>query len=167
MVKCLCKCCHKEFEGTFKVKFMPIDLLDKSLTYSERQALLKQLIKEANNPNITEMIKFKDFKEGWDFVNKTNSEGLVIRNEKEWYKVKKLQEAKIEIKEHEPSKEKGTFILIDGNRVSGTSRDFVVQFIEIKAEGKTPIAEIEFAFLTDEGHYFQPRCRRIFSKEDE
>ena len=90
-----------------------------------------------------------------------------MRNEREWLKVKILKEAKVEIREHEPSKEKGTFILADNNRVSGTSKDFVRQFHEIKAQGKIPMIEIEYCFLTDEGKYFQPRCRRIYAKGEE
>ena len=32
--------------------------------------------------------------------------------------------------------------------------------------GKKAIAEIEFAFKTKEGHYFQPRLRRILEIEE-
>lgn len=165
MVKCICKCCHKEFEGTFKVKFMPIDLEDSKLNYSQRQALLKQLVSEISNEAITPLVKFKDFQEGWNYVKETKGEGLVIRNENNWFKVKILQEAKVEIREHEPSKDKGTFILIDNNRVSGTSKEFVRQFKEIKGQGRTPIAEIEYPFKTEEGKFFQPRLRRITTQE--
>jgi hypothetical protein len=154
-------------ENWKKAKFMPIDLADKSLNYAQRQALLKQLVTEISNEAITPLVKFKDFKEGWNFVKETNGEGLVIRDERNWFKVKALREAKVEIKNHEPSKEKGTFILIDGNRISGTSKDFVRQFWEIKAKAKIPIAELEFPFLTKDGHYFQPRLRKIYAKGEE
>jgi ATP-dependent DNA ligase len=143
---------------------MIIDLEDKSLSYSQRQALLGQLVKEISSEFITPLVKFKDFESGWNYVKETKGEGLVVRNEQNWFKVKILQEAKVEIKAHEESKEKGTFILIDNNRVSGTSKEFVRQFKEIKAQGKIPIAEIEYPFKTESGSYFQPRLRRIYTK---
>jgi hypothetical protein len=154
-------------ENWKKAKLMPIDLENTNLNYTQRQALLKQLVTEVSSPFITPLVKFNDFKSGWDYVKENNSEGLVLRNEREWFKVKILKEIKIEIKEHEPSKEKGTFILIDGNRVSGTSKDFVQKFKDVKASGKIPFAEIEFAFKTENGSYFQPRLRRIFIKGEE
>lgn len=153
-------------ENWDKAKFMPIDLVDSNLSFNERQALLSQLVSEIKDESITPMVKFKDFKSGWDFVEKNNEEGLVIRSSNEWFKVKKLRESKVEIKEHEPSKEKGTFILIDNNRVSGTSKDFVNQFNLIKSQGKTPIAEIEYPFITESGSYFQPRLRRVYAREE-
>ena len=152
-------------ENWDKAKFMPIDLEKQELPYEQRQALLQQMVKEIASEQITPLVKFKDFKEGWNYVKQTDGEGLVIRNSHEWYKVKILKEAKVEIAEHEPSKEKGTFILSDGNRVSGTSKDFVKQFHELKAQGKKPIMELEFPFKTESGSYFQPRLRRITTQE--
>ena len=154
-------------ENWKKAKFMPIDIEDKNLSYAKRQVLLSLFLKKMNSEFITPLIKFSNFDEGWDYVKENNSEGLVLRNENKWFKVKILKEAKVEIREHEPSKEKGTFILVDNNRVSGTSKGFVRQFHEIKAQGKIPIMELEYAFLTDEGKYFQPRCRRIYAKGEE
>jgi hypothetical protein len=150
-------------ENWSKAKFMPIDF-ESNLSYSQKQALLKQLVTEVKSEFITPLMKFETFEEGWDYVKKNESEGLVIRNSCEWFKVKALKEVKIEISSHEPSKEKGTFVLINGNRVSGTSREFVQKFKDIKASGKIPIAEIEYPFLTAEGSYFQPRLRRVFIK---
>jgi len=141
--------------------FMPIDLEDKKLNYSERQVLLNQLVKEISNPFITPLVKFKDFKSGWDYVKKTNGEGLVIRNEREWIKVKALQNTKIEIVSHETGKDKGCFILSNGNRVSGTSKELVRQFNEIKKRGNKAIAEISYPFITPTGHYFQPRLTNL------
>jgi len=165
MVKCLCKCCHKEFEGTFKVKFMPIDLINDK-KYSERIVLLKQLVKEANNPNIIPLNEFEDFKSGWDYIKANDKEGLVIRNDKDFFKVKILKEIKVEIKSHIAGSDKGTFVLVNGNKVSGTSKDLVVQFYELKSEGKIPFMELEYAFMTKDNHYFQPRCRQIGTWED-
>jgi len=153
-------------ENWNKAKFMPIDLEDTQLSYSERQAVLKKLVEEISSESITELQKFKDFDEGWNYVKENDSEGLVIRNNSNWFKVKALKEVKIEIAEHEPSKEKGTFILKDGNRVSGTSKEFVRKFHELKAQNKIPIAEIEYPFLTKNGSYFQPRLRRIETIEN-
>jgi len=153
-------------ENWNKAKFMPIDL-DIKLDYSQRQILLAELVKKINSPFITPLIKFSTFNEGWNYVKETNGEGLVIRDKRNWFKIKILKEAKVEIKEHEPSKEKGTFILINNNRISGTSKDFVELFYEIKRNGKIPIAEIEYPFITENGNYFQPRLRRVFIKGDE
>ncbi|HUS51562.1 MAG TPA: hypothetical protein VMZ91_15455 [Candidatus Paceibacterota bacterium] len=153
-------------ENWNKAKFMPIDLEDTQLSYSERQVMLKKLVEEISNESITQLQKFKDYEEGWNYVKENDSEGLVIRNNSNWFKVKALKEVKIEIAEHEPSKEKGTFVLINGNRVSGTSKDFVRKFHELKAKGKIPIAEIEYPFLTEAGSYFQPRLRRIETMEN-
>lgn len=148
-------------ENWKKTKFMPIDLIDNSVGYSQRQLILSREIKKLNNPFITSMIRFKEFDEGWKYVLDNNSEGLVIRDESNWYKIKILQEIKIEIKEHEIGKNKGTFILVNGNKVSGTSESFVNTFHKIKAENKKPIAEIEYCFLTKDNKYFQPRLRQI------
>ena len=151
-------------ENWNRAKFMPIDLDKDNLNYDQRQILLNQLVKEVSSPYITPLVKFKDFSQGWEFVKESNGEGLVIRNGREWFKVKILKEVKIEIKDHIPSTEKGTFVLIDNNKVSGTSKEFVRQFHDIKAQGKTPIMELEYCFLTDENKYFQPRLRKIYAK---
>lgn len=175
MVKCLCKCCHKEFEGNVecnvftisrssnfsKAFFMPIDLFKSPLNYAIRQEILIEKIREANSKFVTQQVRFKDITTAWEFVKENKQEGLVIRNNYEWYKVKLLQEAKVKIKEWEQGKDKGTFILVDDNRISGTSMDFVRQFLKARQEDKEAIAEIEFPFITNEGHYFQPRLRQI------
>ena len=107
------------------------------------------------------MIKFPDFKSGWDYCLNNKSEGLVIRNESSWLKCKLLNEEKIEIVAHEVGKDKGTFILDNGSRVSGTSIQYVEQYVGIKERGNKAIAEIEYPFLTSEGKMFQPRLRQI------
>lgn len=154
-------------ENWENAKLMIIDLDPRYGSYHERQAKLSQLVKNLKNEFVTPLVRFSDFKTGWDYVLKTKGEGLVIRNEHKWFKVKILHEVKIEIKEHVPSKEKGTFILIDNNHVSGTSIGFVQKFHEIKLQGLTPMAEIEFPFITETGSYFQPRLRRVFVKGEE
>lgn len=151
-------------ENWNKAKFMIIDINERG-TLKERQKIISEMIAKINSPSITEMVRFDNFTDGWDYVKKNNQEGLVLRNDCEWYKVKILQEAKVPIKEHETGRDKGTFILEDGNRISGTSASFVIQFLDIQKRGNTPIAEIEFPFKTKEGHYFQPRLRRIFTED--
>jgi len=148
--------------------FMPIDLIDSEnnpkifkMNYEERQNLLTKLIQELNNPFITKLIRFNNVNEGWDYVLKNNSEGLVLRNNYEWFKIKILKEAKIEIKNHEQGSNKGTFILDNDNRISGTSTQFVIQYLDIKERGKKAIAEIEYAFITKGNKFFQPRLRLI------
>ena len=146
-------------------KFMPIDM-EHSEIYSVRQLALIEKIRETNSDFITQKIIFTDINLAWDLVVKEKLEGLVIKDKRELFKCKLLQEAKIEIIGHEPSKEKGTFLLVNNNRISGTSRDFVQKFKDIKAQGKIPIAEIEYCFITKDNHYFQPRLRRIETKEN-
>ena len=153
-----------------KAKFMPIDLIDSKnnpkiydYNYSERQLLMFELVKKLSNACITPLKRFDSFDEGWKYVLDNNSEGLIMRNEDNWFKIKLLKEAKVKIKEHEVGKDKGTFILDDenNNRVSGTSTQFVLQYLKIKKEGKEAIAEIEYPFITKNGNYFQPRLRQI------
>jgi ATP-dependent DNA ligase len=163
----MCKLCHKEFEGTYKVKFMPIDIKDSPLSYSQRQVLLKQLVTEISNEAVTPLVKFKDFESGWNYVKETKGEGLVVRNEREWFKVKALQNTKIEIVRHEEGSEKGCFILSNGNKVSGTSKELVKQFKEIKERGNKAIAEISYPFITETGHFFQPRLTNLCEVENE
>ena len=149
-----------------KCKFMPFDLSDyKNYSFSQRAVLLSSLVTAVDNPFIIPMIRFDNFKEGWDFVVANNSEGLVLRNENNWLKCKLLKEEKIEIVAHEVGKVKGTFILKDGNRVSGTSEQFVIQYLDIKNKGKIPMMEVEFPFRTKEGKMFQPRCRKVYVQQ--
>jgi len=152
-------------ENWCKVKFMPIDLLNNKKNYSERQKIILEKINKLNSKWITPLMIFHNLNYAWDYVLKNKGEGLVLKNDREWLKVKLLFEDKVEIISHEPSKEKGTFVLKNGSRVSGTSADFVRQFKEIKSKGLIPVVEIEYCFLTKEGKYFQPRLRRIFIKE--
>lgn len=153
-------------EGWNKAKFMPIDVLDFNLNYKERQILLREKIKEINSPFITQQILFEDVDVGWKYVLDNKQEGLILRNDREFYKIKVLQEAKVKIKSHEQGKDKGTFILENGNRISGTSMEFVLTYLKAKEQNKEVFAEIEFSFITKDNHYFQPRLRRIFEKEE-
>jgi len=152
-------------ENWDKCKFYIFDLLNNSCPFSQRKEILMEKIKQLNNNFIVPMKRFNSFKEGWDFVVANNSEGLVLRNENNWLKCKLLKEEKIEIVAHEVGKVKGTFILKDGNRVSGTSEQFVIQYLDIKNKGKIPMMEVEFPFRTKEGKMFQPRCRKVYVQQ--
>jgi len=150
------------------VKFMPFDLIDSKnnpkiyeMSLEDKQILMLKEVMKVNNPFIVNMIRFKTFKDGWDYVVANDSEGLVLRNEKNWFKCKLLKEEKIEIIEHQVGKDKGTFILENGSKVSGTSVQYVEQFVGIKERGNKAIGEIEYPFLTKEGKMFQPRLRLI------
>ena len=125
-----------------KAKFMPI--------YANGDLTIQ--IQQINSEFITDMIRFDTIKQGWNYVVKNDLEGLVLRNSNNWYKVKLLQEAKIKIVEWEEGSEKGTFILENDNRISGTSKGFVNQFFEITSKKNDAYAEIEFCFITDAGH---------------
>lgn len=148
-------------ENWAKAKFMPFDLFTIGYPYSHRKMLLDDAVKQLNNSFIVPVTRFKTFDEGWAFVKANDGEGLVLRNNSNWFKCKILREEKIEIVSHETGRDKGTFILSNGNRISGTSMQFVGQFLDIKARGKKPIAEVEFPFYTSEGKMFQPRLRQI------
>lgn len=154
-------------ENWGKVKFMPFELIgqDNFLSYSQRQQVLSVRVKMLENSFIVPMKKFYTFKEGWNYVLENQSEGLVIRNNHNWYKCKLLQEVKEEIISHQSGEVKGTFVLKSGNRVSGTSIRFITQYLDIKKEGKKAIAEIETPFITKDGKYFQSRLRRIYKEE--
>lgn len=149
-------------ENWSKVKFYPFDLLDNSICYQDRQRILQEAVCCLNNNFIVPLRIFNTFKESWDYVIKNESEGLVIRNDKEFYKVKLLHESKMPIIAHEKGKDKGTFILENNNRVSGTSESFVLTYQTIKAKGKIPMCEIEYPFITKDGKFFQPRLRRVY-----
>jgi len=154
-------------ENWAKCKFMIFDLLEpyNKMYYFERLQILNDRVEKLNNPFIYPMIKFKTFDEGWKFVVDNNCEGLVVRNNTNWFKCKLLKEEKIEIVAHEVGRDKGTFILKNGSRISGTSIQFVSQYLAIQQKGKKAIAEIEFCFYTDEGKMFQPRLRQIVEVE--
>jgi len=148
-------------ENWNKCKFMPFDLIGFEGTYNHRKYLLDREVKNLNNPFITSVKRFETFKEGYNYVVENNSEGLIFRDDLNWLKWKMLKEDKIEIVFHEVGKDKGTFILKNGSRLSGTSVQYVEQYVDIKKRGNKPIAEIEYPFLTKDGKYFQPRLRQI------
>lgn len=150
-------------ENWNNLKICIFDLIDSNLNLEERQKFIDNKVKEINSEFVISPIRFNNFKEGYDYVIKNNSEGVVIRNENNWYKWKLLLEEKIEIIEHIKGKDKGCFLLKDNNKVSATS----IQYLKIKEEGKKAIAEVEYPFRTNEGKIFQGRLRRIFEVENE
>ncbi len=147
-------------ENWSKAKFYVFDLLI-DLPYHERMERLNWEVAKLNNPSIVPMKLFDSFQEGWKYVKDNKCEGLILRNSNNWFKCKLLQEEKIEIIMHEVGKDKGTFILSNGSRISGTSMQFVLQYADIKSKGNKAIAEVEFCFKTQEGKLFQPRLRQI------
>jgi len=143
-----------------RARFMPFDLLiDKP--FEERQKLLDNLIDSIDSEFLTKPIRFNDLTEAWNYVLENREEGLVLKVGNIWYKMKLLQEDKVEIKSWEQGRDKGTFLLVNNNRVSGTSMEFVDAYNQLKRKGRV-FAEIEYPFITEQGHYFQPRLRRIF-----
>ena len=137
------------------------------MLYAQRQQILREKVTELNNPFIVPMKMFNTFQEGWKYVTDNKCEGLILRNSNNWFKCKLLQEEKIEIVMHEVGKDKGTFILANGSRISGTSQQFVLQYADIKNKGNKAIAEVEFCFKTQEGKLFQPRLRQIVEVSNE
>jgi len=114
--------------------------------------------------------RFKSFDEGWQFVKDRKkagkySEGVVTKDAfGREFKTKLYTEVKVPILRHEPGKVKGRFI-VDLNGVecgvSGTSVGYIDIYSTLLAGGVTPIAEIEYLFLTDNKIMFQPKLRNI------
>lgn len=154
-------------ENWKNLKICIFDLLDSNLSLEERQKKIDEKVKEINSEFVISPIRFNDFKTGWEYVLANNSEGVCIRNNTNWYKCKLLQNTKMEIVRHEVGKDKGTFILANGNRLSGTSTTIVLQYLDIKKRGKKAIAEISYPFITKEGHFFQPRLTNMIEVENE
>jgi hypothetical protein len=108
------------------------------------------------------------YKDMWAEVEANNWEGLVLKPKGSkygvgWLKCKRLLEIKIRILAYDPKENnsKGAFILENGSRCDALSQAYVQQFADISARGKTAIAEVEYPFLTKDGHLFQPRLRQI------
>lgn len=151
-------------ENWNRAKFMIIDLKDNSIPYVQRQRIIADKVKEINDKSISPVIRFDNIEQGWKYVLDNEEEGLILRNKdypSEWYKVKTLKEAKLRIVDWESGSDKGTFILENGSRISGTSVGYVQQYKDITENGNIAIAEVEFPFLTKDGKLFQPRLRRI------
>ena len=127
------------------------------------QGILNRYVELANSWWLTVPVLFDTILGGWKCVCENALEGLVIKTLNKWYKVKRLCEDKVKIVDWLPSKTKGTFILENGNKVSGTKMEYVEQF---KASKGDCIAEIEYPYLTKEGRYFQPRLRQITETYD-
>jgi len=155
-------------ENWKKAKFLIIDLNDNTIPYVERQKIISVKVKELNDKGIkdlTPMIRFETIEEGWKYVLDNDEEGLVLRNIHNpniWFKVKILKEAKLKIIGWESGSDKGTFILENGSRISGTSVGYVKSYKDIIESGGVAIAETEFPFYTKDGKLFQPRLRRVY-----
>ena len=145
-----------------KARYMIFDLLDSELSLADRQARIDDLIDKLNSEFITKPVRFPDLETAWDYVTANDQEGLVLKSLNAWYKIKILRESKVRISTWERGHDKGTFILTDGNRISGTSMDLVKRYLAWEKEGRKVMAEIEYPFVTENGHYFQPRLRRLF-----
>jgi hypothetical protein len=154
-------------ENWHKCKYMPFDLINQSkMPMWTRKNIILETISLINSPFITAPMQFNSFNEGWEYVKANKKEGLVLRTKYgDMYKCKLLQEMKIKISSHESGSDKGTFILENGNRISGTSMSFVNKFETLKDKTDL-IAEVEYGFMTETGKMFQPRLRRIMTAEE-
>ena len=161
-------------ENWHKAKFFVFDLFEHNgknlehLSVFKRREMLEKLVKAGKFSHITIPPKFETFKKGWDYVVKNEAEGLVIKELDAIWKVKLLKEIKAPIIKHIPGKAKGAFLIkYNGNlsKVSGTSDLFVNQYFALLQRGKKIFAEIECPFLTDDGAPFQPRLRRVGTKD--
>jgi hypothetical protein len=163
-------------ENWHRAKYYIFDLFEingrptAGMTAAAIRELIVQTISAAAFRHLTFPKSFSSFDEGWRHVVENDAEGLVLKERNgTCYKVKKLKEEKLRIVGHEAGKLKGKF-LIERNGVtcgvSGTSVGFIDLYHRLVREGKVPYAEIEFPFLTEDGLPFQPRLRRIGTKED-
>ena len=158
-----------------KAKYAVFDIIQhegvsvKDRPIEERRELVKSLIRDYQGRAMDCNMPLEG---DWDMVVKHNWEGLVLKPKGSkygvgWLKCKRLNEVKLEIKAHDPKENnsKGAFILEGGNRCDALSPKYLEQFMAIKAAGKTPMGELEYALITKDGKLFQPRLRQIFSKE--
>jgi hypothetical protein len=148
-----------------RARYMIFDFLNSEKKYMDRRVEIDDVIDKLDSDFIVKPVRFGSVLEGMNYCYENNSEGLVLRNNYEWKKWKILKEFKIPIKSWEAGKDKGTFCLTTGSRISGTSLAFVFLYQSIVAKGKIAMAEIEAPFVTKDGHLFQPRLRRIFEAE--
>lgn len=162
-------------ENWHKARFYVFDLFaidgksTEKVSVQKRRKMLETLVARANFKHIEVPLKFDTFKKGWKYVNENEAEGIVIKEEDAIWKVKLLKELKVPIIRHIEGKSKGAFLInCNGNisKVSGTSDAFVDYFYALSKKGKKVLAEIEFPFLTDDGAPFQPRLRRVGTKEE-
>ena len=135
------------------------------LNILERRAIIDEVVRDRAKQHVTAPLRFASFKEGWDYVEANEAEGIVLKElYGECWKAKRLVEEKLPIASHLPGKSKGSFILNRNGipcKVSGTSAKFLNAYEILKASGEQAYAEIEYCFLTDDGIPYQPRLRRL------
>lgn len=156
-----------EIDGEDWENATPIEVREKMDNFFDR--------KNHSFNNLRTVKRFKSFAEGWDFIEKTNkkgyAEGLVMKPEQggKGFKIKKLHEIKLPIIGHETGLVKGAFLILCENgevgKVSAASVGFVSEYEQLLKQNLKPYAEIEYMFLTDTGKPFQPRLRRIGTKQ--
>jgi len=139
-------------------------------TPHQKRIMLEKILAKHNFKNVTLPKKFGSFAMGWKHVLEHDAEGLVLKDKYGFCnKVKLLKEEKLPIVGHVPGKAKGAF-LIDRegiiSKVSGTSTTFLDAYKLLKRRGAEIFAEIEYAFLTDDGTPYQPRLRRLGTMDD-
>lgn len=154
------------------IQYEGVSIKDKPI--EERWKLIEALFEKygASQEMIERPFSSGTYSDMWMQVEANKWEGLVLKPKGSkygvgWLKCKLLQEIKIRILAYDPKESKGAFILDGGNRCDALSSAYVQQFADISARGKTAIAEVQYPFLTKDGHLFQPRLRRIYEEGGE
>ena len=139
------------------------------LTPIQARALIESILLANGFNHVKTPESFLTFEEGWAYVEKHDLEGLVLKDKDgECFKVKKYKEEKLFIVGYEVGKKKGAFIIERNgvrSKVSGTSEGHVHQYQALVKRGLKPMVEIEYLFLTGDGIPFQPKLRRIGTKD--
>lgn len=139
--------------------------------HAENRILCEAVREVLNHPLVHLPRHWETFAEAWAAMEAENGEGVVLKSldgPQEW-KVKRYVEAKVPIAGHEGGTQKGAFVLdVNGVRCkcSAVSAAMVSEYRRVLNAGGIPFAEIEYPFLTDRGAAFQPRLRRIGTREE-
>ena len=149
-------------ENWKNLSFMPFKLDDSKLSFEEQRVLLKQLVSEIANPKIVPLKEFSDIPTAWNYVKENESEGIVIKDNHNWFKVKMKKERFLYFNNYELHSDGKGITLTDGlNRVNCGGKEKSQQAIkDIKEKGNVKV-EIEFMNYTEDGKMFQPFVRRV------
>jgi len=162
-------------ENWNKAKFFMFDISEidgksvEHLSVGRKRNLIDKLIKKYNLKHISAPLRFDSFKQGWKYVNENKCEGVVLKDSGgRCHKVKRFTEEKLPVVGFEEGKAKGAFLINRQgivSKVSGTAVSYSEAYHELIRRGETVYVEIEYSFLTDEGKPFQPKLRRLGTRD--
>ena len=128
----------------------------RGLAWRERREILENLMAELQLKNFLLSPLFSDFKSAWAWVQREQTEGLVLKNKdskyiigRTWYKIKKWHEQNIPFNKYENSLG-GIVLLKDGLRVAMNGNDY--EEVKTKIDkGETITATIQYLEKTKNG----------------